>query len=80
MDKAKTKKKITAGEYTNDNLVLKLILACKVQGKRRARVVTLKSAPKRKKPSKSVTKSKNKKATAKLSVEELLQKVFILIN
>ena len=35
-----------------------------------------KSAPKRKKPTKSVTKSRNK-ATAKPSVEELLQKVCI---
>ena len=48
----------------------------KVQGKRRT--VTSKIAPKRKKPTKSVTKPKNnmkKKATAKPSVEELLQKV-----
>ena len=51
-----------------------------MQGKRKTRAVALKSAPKRKKPSKSVTKSKNKKAAVKPSVEELLQKVFILVD
>ena len=56
----------------------------KVQGKRRT--VASKSAPKRKKPTKSVTTPRKKKATAKPSVEELLQKVcaksevFIIMN
>lgn len=45
----------------------------RVQGKRRTAV--LKNAPKRKKPSKPVTKAKSKKPAAKPSVEELLQKV-----
>lgn len=51
----------------------KTLTAARVQGKRRTAV--LKNAPKRKKPSKPVTKARSKKATAKPSVEELLQKV-----
>jgi len=49
-----------------------------VQGKRRPRARAV--APKRKKPSKSLMKSKNKKATAKPSVEDLLQKVYNLLT
>ena len=74
MERVKAKKKLLAAgkaclfRYT----IITRTRVATVQGKRRT--VAFKSAPKRKKPSKLVTKSR-KKATAKPSVEELLQKV-----
>lgn len=73
MERVKTKKKLLTAGKAKLFVVILINRVVKVRGKRRA--VLSKSAPKRKKPSKSITKSKNKKAAAKPSVEELLHKV-----